>query len=148
MGNTSSSTSSPTKCRCAATEKELFDAKLKIVELEKQVESLKQIVNAKSIPTPETISRSIYNNEANATLEEKNIDDLVDKIISNPKYNISYLPDFVEKQLYKNMFSMMFHLIDHMCESTEIGLLGNTLKLSISPNQEIIGNPNNNINKN
>lgn len=107
MGN-----SSQKICRCAATEKELFDAKLKIVELEKQIESLKKIVDSHTMPMPNL--KSIYDNEVNTKLEEKNIDSLVDKIISNPKYNISYLPDFVEKQLYKNMFSMMFHLVDHM----------------------------------
>ena len=40
------------------------------------------------------------------SFSEEKIDEFVDKLLKNQSINMSLMPDYIEKQLYKNVFSI------------------------------------------
>lgn len=51
----------------------------------------------------------------------------VDKLLENTDNNISYLPDFVERQIYINVFGLALNLLDDILDTTSIKLLGHRI---------------------
>jgi len=133
-----------------------------INELKKQNESLKQInetlrkniniVNAKlhseiaknnnseseSIDTIlDSLKRGINNrdvsNNGGTKISMPAIEEYVDKMISDPDVNINYLPDFVEKQLYRNILKIVLGLLDHILNNSHLMVFNHEIKLDLLP---------------
>ena len=66
-------------------------------------------------------------------LSKKNILTLVEKILKDKDVNIGYLPDFVEKQIYLNVFTIIIGLIENITEDIKVEILGHQLNLVINP---------------
>jgi hypothetical protein len=64
---------------------------------------------------------------------EKNIDKYISDILKNPETNISWLPDAVEKNLYKNIAVMLLNILETTVENSEIKLLGHRIKFVMDP---------------
>jgi len=113
-------------------------------ELKKQIESLKKInASLEKQRAYETESKriSIANSQKVrlSELSEQKIDEFVEEILKNKDINIGYLPDFVEKRIYKNVFTILVNLLDHVVDTTSVKLLGHEINFDFAPDD---GEPN------
>ena len=78
-------------------------------------------------------------------LSEHKIDEFVEEILKNKDINIGYFPDYVEKRIYKNIFTILINLLDNIVDTTSVKLLGHEIKFDFTPQQtEPIENENSN----
>ena len=61
------------------------------------------------------------------------INEFVDELLNDKNVNIKYLPDFVEKQIYRNVFNILINLLDNVFETTSIEFMGHKLTFDINP---------------
>lgn len=123
------------------SDKELINANQEIKELQRQITSLKKInddlqkeINDKPLilsTNPDT-ARSLDLKE----ISKVKINQLVDEILSDNDLNIKYLPDWVEKRIYRNVLRMVIGLADHMVDTTSVNFLGHKLIFDLVPQQD------------
>jgi hypothetical protein len=107
-----------------------------IADLTKQVDSL-QNANATlegkilHIASSQTIPEQLKLRE----LSRAKVDEFVEKLLQDDSVNISYLPDWVERKLYKNILNLILGLLDNTFNTTSIKLLGHLLTFNIVPDQ-------------
>lgn len=123
-------------------EQKLLNANNEIRELQKQIDTLKSMNENLKENVP-NINQSdfdfISNDCAKAKLKDlskKRIDSLVNDILKNENINIKYLPDFVEKQIYKNIFTILINLIDKLFDNISINILNHKITFDLSPFSE------------
>lgn len=113
----------------------------KVDELNKQIEMLKEInrqqkeENHKLI---EQLKKSVENKEQDIKLSISmdEIEKIADEMIANREVNINYLPDFVEKQLYLNIFRLAINIVGKTLSTSKIELLGHDVNLSFVPKKD------------
>jgi hypothetical protein len=71
----------------------------------------------------------------------KRIEEFVDKIMQDPAINSKYLPDIVEKQIYKNVLIMGLGMIKQILSTTEIRTLGHKITLTMEPLSDADAHP-------
>lgn len=127
-------------------ESEINENKHKIAELTKQIDALKNINSGleSKILTVQQHNVNIGDHKLQE-LSKQRVDEFVEKLLSDNKVNIGYLPDFVERQIYKNVFNLMIGLMDNTLSSTSVKLLGHELTFNIKP--EVKNNTERNINE-
>lgn len=64
-------------------------------------------------------------------LSKQRIQEAVDHMIQNSDINVGYLPDVVERQLYKNVFHILLGLLAEVVEGSNIQLLGHEITLDM-----------------
>ena len=114
---------------------ELSNTKNKLDELTKQLNSLKTINTGLEKQAIETNEHKTVELDKIQELSKAKIDEFIEKLLADEKVNIGYLPDFVERQLYRNIFNMLIGLLKNVLSTTNIGLLGHQLTFSIQPEQ-------------
>jgi len=133
-------------------EREVNDAKKEISELRKELDSLKSINN--TLEHKLTFNSDQYTNDTNINIDidkkeyefkdvsKDRINAFVETLLQNKDINIKYLPDAVERQIYRNVFSILLGLMDNLFESTSVKFIGHKLTFSLQPmsDQEIIEN--------
>lgn len=107
-------------------------------ELKKQIDSLKNINNISQQKLDVLINKQSNNEKINnkdkkkiSDISKKKIKDHVDKILENSDTNISYLPDFVERKIYENIFGIVLNLLDDILETTSIKLIGHEISFDL-----------------
>jgi len=119
-------------------------------EMLKQIESLKAINKALekrlgSIETTNKIDKGIDKvvnkidsiDSTKSKLSQEQIDQFVEGLLNDENVNIKYLPDYVERQLYRNMFTILLEVIKHTTNTAEIKFLGHTMTFVITPNSDL-----------
>lgn len=97
-------------------------------DLEKEVQKLKDNLS------PETgLSLTQLSPNELRSKSEKNIDKYINEILSNPETNISWLPDIVERRLYKNIAVVLLNVVETTVENSEMTFLGHRIKLVMDP---------------
>ena len=118
--------------------------KSQVDDLLKQIESLKKIngdLEAK-VKELQNVNASILDKadhnriDVLNILSQKRIDEFVEELLSNDSTNIAYLPDFVERQLYRNTLNITFKLLNKLFNTTSVSFIGHKLKLDIEPLKE------------
>ncbi len=66
-------------------------------------------------------------------ISREKIKDFVNNLLVDEDINIQYLPDVVEKQIYINMLTIIFSLINHSLNNLDIKFLEHNLKMSFYP---------------
>ena len=74
--------------------------------------------------------RSILESEES----QRNIDSLVNTMLSNPELNYSFIPDMLEKQIYKSIYNLILCLMDEVFDDLKIDMLGSIVHISLVPN--------------
>ena len=116
----------------ADREKELESAKLYIEQLENQIAEIK-----KSQPGPEHGSRAVHHSDDNVVqLSKARINQWIEEMLANKGTNIKYLPDFVERMIYRNVLNMGINLMDRAVDSVHFQFLGHQLVFDIEPQPE------------
>ena len=66
-------------------------------------------------------------------LSRSYIDQEIDRILSNNDVNVSIIPDYYEKKIYRNIFNMLFGLLESVTTSSEIKFLHHKITFNIQP---------------
>jgi chromosome segregation ATPase len=74
----------------------------------------------------------LHNHVAQSVISSTLISQYVDEILRNENINIDYLPDSVEKAIYKNVLRLLLLLIDKVGEKTTIDLFGHKLRVIVT----------------
>jgi len=110
--------------RLQAIEQKLADSDYTVSQSKKEIETLKSI-NAKlheELKAARTSNKTVA--EPTKTTEHVNIDEYINKLLEDPDVNIPYLPDYVERQIYKNVFTKIYGLLANILGNAEIKLPG------------------------
>lgn len=67
------------------------------------------------------------------SFSEDKIDAFVDKLLENQSINMSLMPDYIEKQLYKNVFSICLGILDTVLDTVKIEFMGHKIVIDLSP---------------
>ena len=107
-------------------------------EQKKQIESLmninKFLEKQKSFLKEKFIKEEATSQKVKlSNLSEHKIDEFVEEILKNKDINIGYFPDYVEKRIYKNVFTILINLLDNIVETSSVQLLGHEIKFDFSP---------------
>ena len=116
-------------------------------ELKKQLEYLKNIIDndQKEINKLKTIINNKKENNKKEELDQfyKNLDSSIDKYVSemlkDEEIN-SVIPDYIEKKIYKNVFTLILKLMRNVTDSTKINFLDQELSLTLKSNNSNIFN--------
>lgn len=111
----------------------------KVNDLSKQIDTLKNINKSLEDKLNGDNSNNLISNKKDKIDTPQNketsiqIDEIVDRMITNKIMNIKYLPDFVERQLYKNMLSILIGFLNETIQNGSIQLLGQQITLQMTP---------------
>ena len=111
-------------------------------ELIKQLEYLKNTIenDQKEIDELKNIINIKRENNKKEELEQfyKNLDSSIDKYVSemlkDEEIN-SVIPDYIEKKIYKNVFTLILKLMRNVTDSTKINFLDQELSLTLNSNK-------------
>lgn len=118
----------------------------KIIELKKQIKSLKNINKCfeKKIKEYECIeinqikenNINIINNNAGLTklISKEQINSYIEKLLNDDNINIKYLPNFVERQIYKNIFNILIGVMDNIIESSSLTIMDHKIDMVFDSN--------------
>ena len=117
---------------------QLMDSKNKIEELTKQINALKNMNTGLENKISHANSNNQNKDELNKLqeLSKIKVDEFVEKLLNDENVNIGYLPDFVERQIYKNVFNLIIGLLNNTLSTTSVKLLGHELTFMITPEPE------------
>lgn len=123
-------------------ETELQEASGQIQELSRQIESLKTMNSAleKELSQKQSGHNALNTKVQLQELSQQKIDEFVEKLLSDKNVNIGYFPDFVERKLYKNIFTLLLGILDNTLATTSINFMGHQLMLTMAPqmNQPVV----------
>lgn len=112
---------------------QLMDSKNKIEELTKQLNALKGM--NLNLENKISHAKNADNSDKLQELSKAKVDEFVEKLLNDENVNIGYLPDFVERQIYKNIFNLIIGLLNNTLSTTSVKLLGHELTFMITPDQ-------------
>jgi len=112
-------------------EKKDIEIKRSIEEIDMEQLENKIINNIK--PLMIKIIKSKKNPDFNHKLSSDIINEYVQKLINDENINIDYLPNFIEKTIYKNIFTILIGVINNLIDTTEIKFLNHNITLNIEP---------------
>lgn len=75
-----------------------------------------------------------FHSTPKSKVDESLIDDIITDYLKKEENNNPYLPDFVERRIYKNVLSMLLNILASSVNTIEIKLLGHTIELRMRPN--------------
>lgn len=94
-----------------------------IKDLENKLDSIKPIRDSLN-------DKSLYEFEQRL---ESSIKKLVDDILENDSVNSSIIPDYIEKKIYNNIFTILIGLLKELLETTVIKIFNQNISLKINP---------------
>ena len=112
-------------------------------ELKKQLSHLKNIIEKDQIEINK-LKNIIDTKKENNKKEEldqfyKNLDSSIDKYVSemlkDEEIN-SVIPDYIEKKIYKNVFTLILKLMRNVTDSTKINFLDQELSLTLNSKKD------------
>ena len=102
--------------------------------LESQLRELKEQVRANS--QGQNLSMTAIPDNELKQLSEARIDECIAQMLSNPDINISWLPDVVERKLYKNIAMVALNIIESTLENSHVEFMGHRLRFVVDPTLE------------
>ena len=107
---------------------EVIDLIYENKELRRENECLKRLLQETSSgSTPRERSEAKSLPTGVARISKMKIEEFVDNMLLRDATNIKYLPDFVEKKIYVNVFSMLLGLLEHLSETSSVEVLGHKI---------------------
>jgi len=124
----------------------ILEKQHQIDEMEKQIESLKNINNnlQKTIQSFDIKSFNIEEHSINNTnnvnnknklkeISKKKVNLFVEQLLDDENVNIRYLPDFVERQIYRNVFNILINVMDSLVDTTGVKFMGHEIVFDLKP---------------
>ena len=69
----------------------------------------------------------------NNKISRKIIDKYVSRLIEDENVNIDFLPDFIEKKIYNNIFTLILGILDNILDTVEIRFLDHKIEFDLIP---------------
>ena len=98
------------------------------ISLIKEINQLKENMNKDT-----GLSLTTLSNKEIKIQSEKKIEEFVQNMLDNPDTNISWLPDVVERRLYKNIATIIINLLESTIENSDITFLGHKIRFVMDP---------------
>lgn len=99
-----------------------------IKSLKREIEKLKSDI--------EILSNNSNKNKNNEIIEEENfkksVNEIVEKMMQNNNINNSLIPDYIERQIYENIFTSIISLVKEILETTKISILNQEITLNLN----------------
>lgn len=99
--------------------------KKEILKLNKKIIALEKMKNNSGID-----SESMDAFEKNM---KKSVNIMVDDMLKNDSINSRMIPDYIEKKIYTNIFTVIIGLLKEVLEDTSINLLNQSITLKMTP---------------
>lgn len=121
------------------TERELVAARNEIKELQKQIAVLTKInanLNAKVTEASGFSAAVLVQDNKEMQLQEvskKRIDEVVNSLLADENINMKYFPDWVEKQLYRNVITLMINLCASLLDTASVKCMGHEMTFDLHP---------------
>jgi hypothetical protein len=116
---------------------QILNLQTKVDELTKQMGSLKNMNGILEAKLLHEASKDPLEQKKIQQLSKDKINEFVTELLSDQSINSNYLPDFVEKKIYKNVFNLLIGLLDKSLSTTSIKFLGHTMTFSVVPDASI-----------
>ena len=62
---------------------------------------------------------------------KQRIESYVDQIVNDSSLHITYLPEAIERHLYRNIFRVILGVIDRVVKETTINVLGQQIRMTL-----------------
>lgn len=95
----------------------------RVAELERQVAELKKMIETQHNVKEHVVTQVV----------EESIDLYVEDMLQ--KHRIQYLPEFVERSLYKNIFTLLMTFLDSVVSKNQINLVGHKITFKLESQQ-------------
>lgn len=115
------------------TNKENEILKKMIKNLEKQNQELLLKIEEKREIQKE---KECKNNLSESSINKAIIRKYIKEMLEDENANIGWMPDFVEKKIYENVFTLLLGLLETNIEKTNLEILGHKIKLSLDSNNK------------
>ena len=69
------------------------------------------------------------------SISSEQIETFVDEMMQNKSINFSMIPDYIEKKLYVNVFSIVLNILDSLLDSVSIQIMGHKISIDIEANK-------------
>lgn len=110
-------------------EDELNSAKLEINSLKEEIKVLEQL--NLSLKNEETDENTV--SKINKQLSKIRIKHMVDEMLKDENVNIKFFPDWVERKIYINMFTLLLNALSRATDSTSLKILDHELTFDFKP---------------
>jgi hypothetical protein len=104
------------------------DLKIQNAKLIEYIEDLKHKQNIINFASIEQESSNNFERKM-----EESVKKLVDNMLENNSINSSLIPDYIERKIYENVFTIFIGLLKEVLENTNINLLNQNISLKINP---------------
>ena len=66
------------------------------------------------------------------SVSSNTLDEIIDKLISNKDVNMTYIPDAVERQIYRNLLIYFFGILKEVIRSSKIEFFNHEITFTIN----------------
>lgn len=112
-------------------------------ELKKEINALKKINENLENKNSELLSNVNANADKKENVDDmienvskEKIDEFVNKILQDENVNIGLMPDVIERQIYRNVFTIILGLVSNMANTTSIKFMDHNLCFNLKPSKE------------
>lgn len=70
-------------------------------------------------------------------LSKEQINIYVEEMLANEETNIKYLPDVVERQIYRNMFKLTLKMLNKIMNSVSFEMINHKMSINMIPNIDV-----------
>ena len=110
------------------------ELKNKTIDMEQQIKNLEKIIiemNLDSNNDLDNMELDVNDNSVEFKLKNS-VKNLVDNVLKNDSINSSLIPDYIERKLYENVFTIFINLLKEMAENTNINLLNQNISFKFN----------------
>lgn len=129
------------------SERDLNDAQQSMKDLKKELKSLKKINSKLEQELKQKYDEDIELTQSKTAngmtvkdltrISKSQINKFVDELLDDEDVNSKYIPDFVERQLYRNIFKILLGTLDNLFDSTSVKFMGHQITFDLQPDDEI-----------
>ena len=109
---------------------EIHNVKIENILLNKTINKLEKEI--KLLQNNSTITSGSM--EALESKLHVSVEKLVDKMLANDNVNSSIIPDYLEKKIYTNVFTIFIGILKEIMEDTNINILNQKITFKMIPN--------------
>lgn len=107
------------------------------VELERELASVKEInAQLEAKLKQREAMQSAEAKEARFEFSQDHLEEIIERILQDETINIRYLPDAVERHLYRNVFHILLGVLSEIVRGSSMELLGHELRFQLQPKEE------------
>ena len=77
-----------------------------------------------------------YNMKISGSISSDHIEKFADEMMKNKSINFSMIPDYIEKKLYVNVFSIVLNILDSLLDSVSVHIMGHKISIDIEANKD------------